>query len=369
MKKILHVVSSLNINSGVMSVIMNYYRRIDRSLLQFDFMYMEEMSDNHKNEIATLGGKVFYVPYPSFKPSDQKRLRQFFNQHKGEYSAIHCHPIWASELVAREAKRSGITHVIQHSHSTKFSDTKKSEIRNRFLMKFIGFFATDFIACSPEAAYLFGKKRVKNGDVMILPNAINLDLYTFDNELRGKIRDEFGCKDDTILVGNIGRLCPQKNQAFVIDVFRQIHRIIPNSKFLIVGEGALRSDLEKKISDNGLDDIILLTGKRTDIKAILSGLDVFLMPSFFEGAPVAAIEARTSGLPCILSDTITKSIEMDGIVFQSLDVSSQEWAQKTIDYLRGRLEDDRNDCSEIINHGFDIAKTTKQLQNYYLKLS
>ena len=369
MKKILHVVSSLNINSGVMSVIMNYYRRINRSLLQFDFMYMEEMAEDHKKEIAALGGKVFYVPYPSFKPTDQKRLRQFFNQHKGEYSAVHCHPIWAAELVAREAKRSGIKHIIQHSHSTKFSDTKLSEMRNRLLMKFVGFFATDYIACSPEAAYLFGKKRVDNGDVMILPNAINLELYTFDKELRRRIREEFGCKEDTILVGNVGRLCPQKNQTFVIDIFRQIHSIIPNSKFLIVGEGALRSELEKKISDYSLNDIVLLTGKRTDVKAILSGLDVFLMPSFFEGAPVSAIEARTCGLPCILSDTITQSVKMDGVKFQSLDDSADVWAKETLDYYNSRVGYDRNDCSEIINHGFDISKTTEQLEEYYLNLS
>lgn len=368
MIRILHVVSSLNINAGVMSVIMNYYRRIDRSKIQFDFLYMEETKENHQKEISELGGRTYLIPYPTFKPKDQKRLRAFFEEHKGDFLAAHCHPIWASEIVAREAKRSGIKHIIQHSHSTKFADTKKSAIRNRILMKFVGFFATDFIACSPEAAYLFGKKRVDNGNVTILPNAIDLNLYTFDGVLREKIREEFNCSNDTILVGNVGRLCPQKNQTFVLDIFRDLHCIQPDSKLLIVGEGALREELERKIKEYKLNDSVYMTGKRRDIKAILSGFDIFIMPSLFEGAPVSAIEARTSGLPCIISDTITKSVAMDGIKYISINDSAKKWANESLDYFKNREGLDRSDYSIMIENGFDITKTTEQLQNYYLNL-
>lgn len=368
MERILHVVSSLNINSGVMSVIMNYYRRIDRSKIQFDFLYMEQMAESHEKEIVEMGGKTFYLPYPSFKPSDQKRLRLFFTEHASEYKIVHCHPIWAALLISRAAKRSGVKHIIQHSHSTKFSDSKKSEVRNRILMKFVGMCATEYIACSPEAAYLFGKRRAENGIVTVLNNAIDLELYKYDSTQREAARKEFQCASDTILIGNVGRLCPQKNQGFVLDVFQEIHQIVPSAKLLIVGEGSLREELEKKIEALNLSEYVIMTGKRRDIKAILSALDIFLMPSLFEGAPVSAIEARTSGLPCVLSDTITKSVSMEGITFISLKESPTVWAKKTIDYYMSRNGFDRTDCSEIINHGFDISQTVKQLQCFYLNL-
>lgn len=368
MIRILHIVSSLNINAGVMSVIMNYYRRIDRSRIQFDFLYMEETEADHKKEITELGGRTFLVPYPTFRIKDQKRLRSFFEEHRNEYIAVHCHPIWAAEIVSREAKRSGIKHIIQHSHSTKFAETKKSEIRNRLLVKFIGAFATDYIACSPEAAYLFGKRKVATGKVMILPNAINIDLYTFSQELRKTIRSEFECSENTILFGNIGRLSRPKNQLFVLEIFKEIHADIPDSKLLIVGEGGLREEIERKIAAYGLTDSVTLTGKRRDIKAILSGLDVFLMPSLFEGSPVSALEARASGLPCLLSDTITNSVEMDGISFISLKQNATSWAKQAIEYYYSRLEFDRSNYSELIRKGFDITKTTEQLQNFYFNL-
>lgn len=368
MKRILQIVPSLNINAGMMSVIMNYYRRIDREKIQFDFLYMEEMVENHKSEIEQLGGRVFYIPYPTFKSKDQERLRAFFNEHRGEFTAVHCHPIWASVVIAHEAKRSGIKHIIQHSHSTKFAETKKSEIRNRLLLKAIGLFATDYMACSPEAAYLFGKRRVRDGKVTILPNAIDLNLYTFDETLREKVRSEFHCSEKTLLVGNVGRLSPQKNQTFVLDVFCELHQMVPDSKLLIVGEGNLREDLEAKILNGNMSDSVIMTGKRRDIKAILSGLDLFLMPSLFEGAPVSAIEARTAGLPCVISDTITKSIEMDGVKYFSLYESPVKWAEASLLFYNGRIHSNRSDCSVIGEKGFDIMRATVLLENYYLSI-
>lgn len=368
MIKILHVVSSLNINSGVMSVLMNYYRHIDRLKIQFDFLYFEDIAQNHQKEISKLGGNTYYLSYPTFRLADQKKLRDFFSKHQGDYLAVHCHPIWAAEVVAREAKKIGIKHIIQHSHSTKYAETKKSEIRNRLLLKFIGFFATDFMACSPEAAYLFGETRVNEGRVFILPNAITTEMYRFDKKLRSNLRNEFKVSDDTLLVGNIGRLSPQKNQIFCLNVFSKIHKKNPNSCMLIVGEGALRVVIEKKIDALGLRDCVFMTGKRSDIQAILSGLDLFLMPSKFEGAPVAAIEALTSGLPCVVSDVITKSIMMEGVKYISLSLDPDEWANCCLRFYQESNTRDREDITNIISHGFDIRKAAKLLENYYFDL-
>ncbi|MBQ9891095.1 MAG: glycosyltransferase [Firmicutes bacterium] len=347
---------------------MNYYRHIDRNILQFDFLYFEEVAESHLDEITELGGRSFFIPYPTFKIADQKKLHLFFSEHQGEYIAVHCHPIWGAEIVGIEAKKSGISHVIQHSHSTKFADKKLNAIRNGILIKFVGLFATDYMACSPEAAYLFGKHRVDRGRVHILPNAIELANYSFDVSLREIVRKEFNFSSDTIVVGNIGRMCIQKNQLYALDVFNEFHLKIPKSKMMIVGDGSLRRQLEKRVEELSLTDSVIMTGKRRDIKAILSALDVFLMPSLFEGAPVAAIEALASGLPCIISDTITKSVDVKGVYYLPITEEPMKWADKVITVLEERHKTNRSDQSELVSHGFDIKRESQRLEAFYLDL-
>ncbi len=368
MIRILHVVSSLNINAGMMSVIMNYYRHIDRDKIQFDFWYFEEMEETHKAEIEALGGRTFFMPYRSFKPLDQRVIKLFFQQHKGEYAAVHCHPLWSSFIVAKEAKRSGINHVIQHVHSTKYSQKTSSGIRNRLLMKFIKFFATDYMACNHEARYLFGKRIVEDGDVLVLPNAIDIEKYQFDQSGREKIRNEFSIPNDTLVVGTVGRLSIEKNQQFIVDIFKELLSIYPNSRLIIVGDGNLREAIEQRVLKYDIQRNVVLTGKRRDIQAILSAFDLFIMPSLFEGTPVSAIEARSSGLPCLISDTITKSINMPGIDYFHLQKSPNEWAQECLSFYEMWKSNDRNDYSEVVKRGFDIVSEAGKLQDYYLGL-
>ena len=368
MIRILHVVSSLNINAGMMSVIMNYYRNIDRDKIQFDFWYFSEMKETHLAEIQQLGGRTYYMPFKSFKLSDQRNIRRFFQEHKGEYAAVHCHPIWAAAIVAKEAKKSGIKHVVQHIHSTRYSEKKSSEIRNRLLMKFVGAYATDLIACNGDAALLFGKKAVKSGKVTIFKNAIDIQDYIFEEKQRVLIRAEFKVSPDTLVVGNVGRFSAEKNHSFILKVFDRLHKKIPDSKLVLVGDGSCRKDVENEICELGLEDQVVLTGRRRDIGAILSGLDLFLMPSVFEGTPVSALEARASGLPCLLSDSISKSVEMDGVRFLSLKEPPERWAQEIIQFLGEWADHDRHDYSEVVNHQFDIRTEALKLQDFYLGL-
>ena len=368
MIRILHVVSSLNINAGMMSVIMNYYRNIDRSEIQFDFLYFSEMEETHQAEIEQLGGRTFLFPYELLKPAALMQIKRFFQDHKGEYTAVHCHPIWSSSFVSHAAKRSGINHVIQHAHSTKFSENRISSIRNRFLMTFVGMFATDYIACNDEAKKLFGRLRTRNGNIFVLPNAIDVDQYSFDEEMRKAIRDEFNVEPSTIIIGSVGRFSPEKNQCFLVEVFKAIHDLIPNSKLILVGDGSYRKEVEHRIKELELENEVLLTGKRRDIKAVLSGFDLFMMTSIFEGTPVSALEARTSGLPCLLSDTITRSIEMEGMRYLPINETPERWAEEALKLITEWKTHDRHDCIEVVKHGFDIKIEAKKLQDYYLKL-
>ena len=368
MIRILHVVSSLNINAGMMSVIMNYYRNLDRNEIQFDFWYFEEMKETHQAEIEKLGGRVYFMPCRSFRPSVQREIRKFFQAHRGEYAAVHCHPIWASFIVAGEAKRSGIRHVIQHVHSTKYSEKKKSEIRNRFLMKFIRLFATDYIACNREASYLFGKRLAESGKVLILPNAIDVGKYRYDAEGRERIREELNISADTLVVGTVGRMSAEKNQLFLADLFHALRGMRPDSKLIMVGDGKMRQAIEQRIAELDLQNDVILTGKRRDIQALLSAFDLFLLPSLFEGTPVAALEARSAGLPCLMSDTITRSVDMPGMSYYSLDRSASDWAETALTLAEQWRACDRTDHSEVVKHGFDIKTEAGQLRKYYLGL-
>lgn len=369
MVRVLHVVNSLNINAGMMSVVMNYYRNINRDKVQFDFMYFTEMPEDHKEEIVKLGGRIFTLGKPSFCGKYQKQLNLFFEQHKNEYIAVHCHPIWAAEFFSSAAKKNGIKHVIAHSHSTKFSHKKISSIRNRIMVSIIGLFATDYIACSPEAAYLFGKKRVKNGDVKIIRNSIECKKFKYNEIERKRIRKELGIDDKTLVIGNVGRLSVEKNQEFLLKVFKELLEIEPYAKMMIVGDGELRPKLETKIMELDIKDYVILTGKRRDVAAILSCMDVFVMPSLFEGAPLSAIEAQTAGLPCIMSDTITKSVALSSTKYLSLTLSPKKWAEEIISVLKDKHLDNRKDYQEVIDAGFDIDKEAINLENYYLSLS
>lgn len=368
MIRVLHVVSSLNINAGMMSVIMNYYRNIDRAEIQFDFWYFEEMKETHQFEINELGGRTFFMPFRTFKSSDQKEIRSFFQAHKGEYTAVHCHPIWASFIVAREAKRSGINHIIQHVHSTKFSEKPTSEKRNRILMKFIKWFATDYVACNQEAKYLFGKQLAESGRVGIISNAIDVEKYKYDEDERERIREELLISEDAFVVGTIGRLSVEKNQLFIVDVFNELLKIHPNSRLIIVGDGRMRGEIERRIVELGIQSKTIMTGRRRDVQALLSAFDLFLMPSLFEGTPVSALEARSSGLPCLMSDTITKSINMSKMEYYSLNNSASNWAEETLSLSDQWGLLDRYDYNVVTKHGFDIKMESKKLQNYYSKL-
>ena len=368
MIRILHVMPSLNINAGMMSVVMNYYRHIDRTKVQFDFWYFEESNGTHQREIELLGGHVYYMPYRTFLPSDQKEIRRFFQDHKDEYSAIHCHPIWSSFVLSKEAKKSGIKHVIQHVHSTRYSEKLFSSIRNRILMKVVDKFATDFVACNSEAVKLYGRKISKSGTVNIIPNSICVDNYLFDQRLRTMIRKEFKIPEDSLVLGTVGRLSQEKNQLFCIDIYDKFRVDYPNAYLFIVGEGNMRPILKEHIEKRELQDKVIMTGNRRDIRAILAAFDVFLMPSIFEGTPVSALEARTSGLPCLLSDSITRSVEMNGMYYLPIKESPTLWANMVLKLYNDHVLSGRFDSNDVTLKGFDIKTNANDLLRFYFGL-
>ena len=363
MIKVLQVVSSLNINAGMMSVIMNYYRRFDRSRIQFDFLYFAEMEKSHEAEILSLGGKTYFLGNASFNKDYKEKLKKFFKEHEGEYTAVHCHPIWAAALVGGIAKKSGVKHVISHSHSTKYSEKPISAIRNRLMMPVILKSSTELIACSGDAKELFGKRK----DVFVLHNAIDIKRFIYNSENREKIRKEFSVKNDETLICHVGRFSVEKNHSFMISTFKELLKDLPTAKLLLVGDGVLFKQTKTIASDLSVSDRVFFTGKRYDIPEILSAADVFILPSLFEGVPLSIIEAQASGLPCVLSSTITKEVDFGSCIYADINNPS-EWIKAVCDM--SEINDDRQEKGKkLLGGSYDIDAETENLFKYYLKFS
>ena len=362
MIKILHIVSDLDINSGAMNVVMNYYRNIDRSEVQFDFGYFNKMQGTYEEEIRTLGGNVFYLGRPSLLFKYQKRLRVFFENHKGDYKVVHCHPIWASIIVGMAAKRTGIKRIIQHSHSTRLGNNKASVIRNRVLLFVMGFFATDYVACSEDAAKLMGKR----SNVQIIHNAIDCERFSFSSKNRKDIRRQFGISDKELLIGHVGRFSEEKNHSFLLSVFGVLLQKHPDSRLILVGDGPLKKQIEDRIEQSSLSSKVLLIGKRTDIPALLSSMDVFVFPSKYEGVPFAIVEAQFCGLPCVISSAVTKEIESNLTTYVDLAADFQMWSEAILTVAMRQTDREHQGTTQLL--GYNIKTESKKMQDYYLRL-
>jgi len=367
-KRILHVVSSLTRVSGVMSVIMNIYRNIDHSNVQFDFMYFDDTNDSYQNEILAMGGRIYKIPKPSIKKvaSFYTYMSSFFDENRNKYIALQIHEVYLCAILAPIAKRNGIKHVIAHSHNTMFSDKIKSSIRNRILCLPLKRIVDIYFACSIAAGeFLYGKKAIESGKVHVINNAIDCNKYKYNHGIRDRIRSELNLTDQFV-VGHVGRFNEQKNHIYLLDVFAEIKKTKNKSKLLLIGTGPLKELISDKVIALGLSEDVIFLGQRNNVNEILQAMDVFVMPSLFEGLPVVGIEAQATGLLCYMSDEITKEVSISNVYFMSLSDSPDKWANAIIKRF---IDFHRKDCSkDIKNYGFDIKIEAKKTESFYLSL-
>lgn len=295
------------VGGGVESVIMNYYRHLDHSKVQFDFICDEDSTRIPYDEIKKLGGRVFLVPKYQNLPKYLKALEKLFKEN--QYRIVHSNINTLSVFPLYAAKKAGVPIRISHSHSTSNPKEWKRNLIKNILRPFSKRYATDYFACSELAGrYLFGNKSFDQGKVKIIHNAIDIDKFKFDEVARKKLRKEFGIKDSTIVVGHVGRFAQQKNHTFLVDVFKGYHKKNPDSKLLLVGSGPLEDEIKKKVERLDLKDSVLFLGQRDDINKLYSVMDVFCLPSLYEGLPVVGVEAQAAGLPTIFSNRISKEV-------------------------------------------------------------
>ena len=366
--RVLHVVRKMDLG-GAESMIMNLYRNIDRETVQFDFLVHQDGRAAFDEEIESLGGRIYHISAMNgINPvSYYRNCRQFFNDHK-EIAIVHGHLGSSSALYLKAAKTEG-KYTIAHSHSVGTIRSFRN-IAFRLYSYPARFVADSFFGCSTEAGEArFGKKVVKSDAYINFPNAINTDIFRYDDDVRTDVRKELGINEEEILIGTVGRMVEAKNPEFMIDVFSEAIKADRNVKCVWVGDGELGERIRKDIHSRQMDDRVILPGMRNDIERLLQGMDCFVMTSLYEGLPVSAIEAQASGLPCILSDHITPEVEVtDNIVWKSINDSPSDWADGAIRLAAGRKSLRCSPIEQIKANGYDIRTSAKTLEMFYLSV-
>ena len=352
------------LGGGVESVVMNYYRHIDRTKIQFDFICDEDSTNIPYEEIEKLGGKVILIPPYQKVFKYHKKLKEVLKS--GGYKIVHSHINTLSVFSLFAAKCAGVPVRIAHSHSTTNKKEKKKNLLKQVLRPFSKVFATDYMCCSELAGrWLFGNKEYDKGNVYLLNNAIDLDKFKYDEEKRKEKRKELNIEDSTLVIGHVGRFVEQKNHRFLIDIFNEVHKQKENSILLLAGQGPLMEEMKEKVKILGIEDSVKFLGQRNDINELYQAFDVFCLPSLYEGLPVVGVEAQATGLLCIFSDDMTKEIKvLDTTEFLSLKQSAEEW---TYTILKKSKSFKRKDTQkEITDKNFNIKNEIKKLEREYM---
>lgn len=350
---------------GVEAVIMNYYRKMDKDKIQFDFLCNTE-TVAYEDEIEKLGGKIYKIPSRSKKIIKYyKALNNFYKENAGKYDIIWVNVCSLANIdYLIFAKKYGIKCRIIHSHNSKNMDSKIRGIIHKFNKLIIRNYATDFWACSSEAAnWFYMNKKVKK-NVIIINNAIDSKIFRFDKKTRDFYRKKMNI-DNKFVIGHVGRFHFQKNQLFMIDVFNVIHRKNPDSILILIGEGEDEQKILNKIDSLGLSESIILLGTRNDVNKLMCAMDVFLFPSVFEGLGIVLIEAQAVGLPVVSSsDNIPATVNMaKNFKFLSLGDSIDDWAESVLSMSKVKRNIDNN---LLAKNNYDINIEAKKLENFFL---
>lgn len=347
--RVLHCVAGLG-RGGYETFIMNVYRHIDRTKVQFDFLY--SFDGVFVEEIKRLGGRVYQIPFITQKGPFvyRKAVRDFLNEHN-EYKIVHSHMDKFSGLIMECAKEKGIPVRISHSHSIRNEGGIAFQIVKDYYGKKILPNCTDKMGCSLDAyRWLFGTEEVPQ----VVCNGIDTEKFTnADTRRQGQFT-----------VVHVGRFVPAKNHDFLIDIFRELYHLETASRLVLAGTGDLQDKIRKKVRSLGLEGAVSFLGDCSNVAELLTGADVLCMPSLFEGLPVSLVETQSAGVPCVASDRIPKEVDITGTVtFLTLEDSPRKWAEELLKHKQKKKPDNRQ---KIIDAGYDIRHTALFLQEFYL---
>ena len=362
MIRILQSVSNMD-RGGIETMLMNFYRHVDRERVQFDFLANKPDPGDYDEEINAMGGRIFVSPGYMSYGKYVAYMTDLFKTHP-EYQIIHTHNGSLMLYALRSAKKNGIPVRIAHAHATAVPVGWKNELK-KLMRPMIKYAATEYWGCSDAAGRFYFSEKRWNGRHELIRNAINVGDFTFSEEKRDKIRREYGLGDKTV-VGHVGRLAPQKNQKKLLEVFREVHSMAPDTHLIIIGTGELEERLRQYAAELNLTDSVTFTGVQKNVNEWYSAFDVFVMTSLYEGLPVVAVEAQAADLPCVLCDTITPEVKVtDNVRFFGLNELPEVWAEAIVGFKpRKRV----SRYAELEKNGYDISSEALRMQRLYLEL-
>lgn len=358
--RILHVLQRMEAG-GTQALLMNIYRNIDRSKVQFDFLVEYPSKQFYDDEIISLGGKIYYTnvrnDYNILKFEHQ--LKKILKENN--YNIIHVHAYTIGYFVLKTAKKCGVPVRIAHSHSNNMTNNLKKVLK-KILQKIYPIYANEYMACSKEA----GKYLFKNKNYIVINNAIDSSKFIFSEEIRLKKRKELGL-ENSFVIGHVGRFKPEKNHVFLLNVFCEVLKRCPNAKLLLIGNGDPNFDILKKIEDLNIKNNVIILKNRKDVNELYQAMDVFVFPSLYEGLGIVAIEAQASGLPTICSERLPLESNISPLYKKlSLALPIDSWVDAVVKEKKNKLAH-QNMQQFVIKSGYDIKTTANYMQDFYLK--
>lgn len=371
--KVLQIAVGIN-GGGVGAVLLNYYKNMNHDNIRFDIVIDDVESVRNgsllENDFKAMGCNIFRVTPKSV--SLKENIRQVSEIIKnGNYDILHSNMEEWSALYCRIGKKYGIKTRIAHAH---LAYVKRSFIKSSYynvLRIALRHYTTDFFACSKDAGkYLFGDRIIRKPVFRVMPNAINVKNYTFNEEIRRKIRNEFSLSDSTFTVGFVGRLYYQKNPERLLRIFREITAMHPDSKLIIVGDYKSYSGyggLVEYINANNLSDKVLFTGLRTDVADVMQGFDAFVLPSRYEGLGIVYVEAQASGLMTFATDKVVPAEVKCCELLHFIDggKSDKYWADEVLKYSLDYKRQDKS--QQVTDAGYEIKIEAEKLEKFYLE--
>lgn len=366
--RILHVLGTLNLG-GAESRIMDLYRAIDRSRIQFDFLIHSDGPQHYEEEVKQLGGRIYRLPkfraynYFTYK----KAAERFFREHP-EIQAVQGHMTSTASIYLPAAKKMGVPMIIAHARSAGVDTGFKGKL-TLFLRRNLAEKTDYCFTCSALAGEaVFGKKAMEEGRVRIIPNAIEVGKYQFSSEIRGKIRKELQIEDQ-LVIGHVGRFSFMKNHKFLLEIFEEIIKKQKNSILLLLGEGECMEEIRSLAREKKLESQVIFLGNKRNVQDYYQAMDVFVFPSIFEGLPGTVMEAQAAGLPCFVSENITNEVMVTPLARSlSLEKSAAVWAGEILDIFEKNTVEGKNRENTLYTlqeAGFDVSTQAEEMAAFY----
>lgn len=366
--RVLHIVGGMNVG-GTETMLMNLYRNIDRDKYEFHFISYYDKKAFYDDEIERLGGKIIPMKFSNRFGAIASilQLRKLIKENN--YEIVHSHTLFNCGIGVLAAYLGGAKIRISHAH-TVFEE-KNSFVKKMYaavMRKLIRKYSTDFLACSERAgAFLFGKDILKEKNYSFLPNYVDYRKYM--NDIDGKrVRAELKIEEDEIVLGHVGRLIPLKNHLFILDIVKRMKDSGKKVKAIFVGDGDQRENIESKIKEYGLEENIIITGMVSNPERYMKSMDIFLLPSIYEGFGLVLLEAQASGLQCLVSENIQDETDLNVGLVKKLELGNgaEAWSEEITKMIENRKNISREKIEEaFVEKGYDLEGILRKIENIY----